>query len=82
MHTLNLTEKQLVSLNQVLHYLFEGESEDFIQEHGPEDFTDTQEVWEEIDDKIMSGELDPPHIYCSAVRVWRALRDQEKLRSV
>ena len=77
--SLELTQEQLVSLNQCLTYLFEHESEDFIQEHGPEDFEDKAEVWDEIDRKIISGEEDPPHIYASAARVWHALKEQDKI---
>jgi hypothetical protein len=82
MPTLSLTDDQFKSLKDVLNYIFEHESEDFIREHLPEEMCEgrlpeTTEEWNEIDRKVLSGELDPPHIYCSATRVWHALKETQ-----
>lgn len=77
MHTITLTDKQLKSVHDMLDYLVEHETEDFVENHLDCDPVSSDD-WAEVDKKILDGKLDVPHIYISVVHVWAALRDQGK----
>lgn len=72
---ITLTPEQVRDLEDVLKYIFEHETEDFTEQH-LNDVPETVEGWTEIDKQILSKELDPPHVYCPATRVWHALKEQ------
>jgi len=82
---LELTPEQMKDLDEVLTYLFEHEAEDFVntlREQFPDDEDYIMECvqednWESIDKYAWNGTEDIPHIYAPAVRVWRALKEQE-----
>jgi len=77
MPKIEMTEEQVKSLNEVVDYILEHETEDFEENCLDEDFGGSFEEWKEIDKKIISGEMNEPHIYCSAVRLLEFLHDSK-----